>query len=173
MSKTNKDQLDKIIQGKPWEKELTMVEIANKVNWRDVKSALEYYYPIINDKRVNWNRYKPVFERIKSFKKKRHADKEEKIEVGVGGMRVPYPGDSWLDEAYYCNTNKYSLSFRSWKSVSNIPVSIDSIKHFKYAELLAHFIWEITWYGPESEMIEKKKELHQSFKQFLKQKKKK
>jgi hypothetical protein len=117
-----------------------------------------------------------VFTQLKTYPEVKQKNPKERIEIIVGGDRAFLPpmdkDGEGRDEMYSCSTNAYSLSFRKWIEVSNILISEETLKHYTAEEMLAHFIWEITWYGPEERMLEKGKEMLESVKKLKKDVKK-
>lgn len=136
---------------------ITMRDIAQTAQWQDVDRAMKYFYP--ND----IGNYKKVFEFIKKTKKKAPKEKMEYIDISTQGS-ILKPEDIY----YRTSTNRYSLSFRAWNEVSNIPIEMSTLDHYMPAEILAHFIWEITFYGNEKQMNAKAKELAKAAKNIKK-----
>ena len=52
-------------------------------------------------------------------------------------------------------------------------ISQETLKNYLVADILAHFIWEITWYGMEKEMEKEKKEIFKRVDEITKEVKKK
>ncbi len=126
---------------------MTIREIAQLVKWKQVKRAIKYFYP--DDK----NDYEGLFKKIQGMRKRKQKDSEERIEIyAVGELESP-------KERYYSIfTNKYSLSFRGWNEIANVPIAETTLEHYELQDILAHFIWEITFYGTEEQMKKEKKE---------------
>lgn len=126
-----------------------MIDLARVVEWKQVHSALKYFYPD-----GKWgNKYEELFNRIKNARKRKYTDPDP-IEIVVGGDRNIKP--TWVSgtimgEFYSCGGLKYGLSFQKWNRLFNMPITRETIEHYKSCEILAHFIWEITWYGMEEE----------------------
>lgn len=131
---------------------LTLLDIAKVCSWNDVAKALTYCYG------KKWLRLKPVFEHIQIIRKRKPKDSQEYLQVSIGGF-VNLDKEEVENRFYTIHTNKYSLSFRSWGELANIPFDEDTLRHYKFPELLAHFLYEITWYGNEKEMMKKKKDI--------------
>ena len=150
-----------------------MRDLAQVANVEEFNKAMKYYYP--KQRRDWYMAMEGVLTRdLKSIAKKKQKDPKEQIEICVAGERELLPlatkENEWegRDESYNCGTNKYSLSFRPWKDTANIRVSEESLRCYKIEELLAHYIWEITWYGPEEKMMEHGKELMKRAKEIKK-----
>lgn len=141
---------------------MTPIDISKKVKWADVKRAHKYYYP------ADKNNYEDIFLGMQKLKNKKHKDPEEFIEVycsdpytdGIFTEENGWTVEEIMQENYYgVHTNKFSLSFRKWKEVFNIPIAKETLRHHKYCDILAHLLWEITFYGMEKDMEKKGKEL--------------
>lgn len=141
-------------------KQITILDIAKVIEWKDIKRSIKHYYP--TDK----NDYSELFEDLKKYRKRKHTDKDEFITVFVSGFvdRVE-EGDG---NNYGIATNKYSMSFRSWKTLANIPIHKNTLKHYLYKDILAHFIWEITFYGNEKDAKKIAMDVNASSKQIRK-----
>ncbi len=140
-------------------KNITIIDIARVVEWKDVKRAIKYHYP------YDRNNYEELFEKIKKYRKIKQNHKEV-INIFVCGMVNILKGAE--DSFYSIETNKFSLDFRSWKSISRIPISQDTLDHYLYEDILAHFIWEITFYGTEEKMNKKSEILRERASEFNK-----
>lgn len=142
---------------------ITMLDIIKLTDWKEVKKSYKYFY---GRKEVNPDTMEKIFNLLKTFKKRKHIDEDEEIEIYVGGI----PIDESEDERWYdVHTNKYSLSFRKWRELVNIPISENTIRTNKFPEIITHFLWEITFYGfDESEILEQRKELMSTYKRSVK-----
>ena len=140
---------------------ITIIDIAKVIQWKDIKRSIKHYYP--TDK----NDYSELFEDLKKYRKRKHIDKDEFITVFVSGFvdRLE-EGD---ENCYGIATNKYSMSFRQWKVLANIPIHEDTLKHYLYKDILAHFIWEITFYGNEKDAKKIAKNVNTSVRQIRKE----
>lgn len=141
---------------------MTPREVARLVAWKEVKRAIRYHYPGL--KKGGIELCETAYNRLKKMRRSKQINEGEVIEVKF------IPISEWTEyPAYACNTNQYSLSFRTWAEVGNIPFSDSSVDSYMPEELLTHFIWEITWYGAESdvkkyynELARRVKEVHES-----------
>lgn len=124
-------------------KNQTPKEIANLIEWKIVYRALSYHYG------KKWKQLEPVFKHLKTIKVLPRKDKGEFLEVKCGG----FIGEE--DRFYSIHTNKYSLSFRKWGQTANIPFDEETLRRYKPEELMAHYLYEITWYGTEKDMLKK------------------
>lgn len=127
------------------QKTFTIRDIVKLIEWKDVKKAYLYYYG-----KKGLNGLEEVFELIKTFRKQKPKNKNEFIEVMVGGCLELEPEE---DRYYSVHTTKYSLSFRKWRELVNIPIQKETIRRYKLREIVCHFLWEITFYGYDEKMI--------------------
>jgi hypothetical protein len=135
--------------------DITPRELANIIDWSYVQKSLKYYYG------GNWSKSEEVFNLIKKTRKQK-LKHNEKLTIKIGGFR-----NEEDDEFYNTSTDKYSLSFRKWSEIVNIPISQETLSHFKYQEILAHLIYEMTWYGTEKQSLAKGKKLEDIIKKNL------
>ncbi|MCK4686603.1 MAG: hypothetical protein KAT66_00575 [Candidatus Lokiarchaeota archaeon] len=129
------------------ERVITIREIAKGLEWKDVKRSIKYYYP------KDRNDYESLFEAIKKYRKRKSKYSKEVIEIDVynqANVDKIHSIEADIEESYYyIGTNLYSMSFRLWRELANIPISKETLEHYLYKEILAHFIWEITFWGTE------------------------
>lgn len=140
---------------------ITIRDLVKRVKWEKVQKSIRYFYP--GDK----GNYLRVFVQIAEMPKRTHRSKDERIQIGVAGMHTLEEDPE--DRFYNVTTNKYSLSFRKWKELANIPLSEDTIRHYKFEDIVALFIWEITFYGTEEDAAKTAKELNLRVKEMVKQ----
>ena len=163
-------------------KDLSPKDIAQLVKWSEVKRALDYHYP--NYK----NNYKKLFERIQNTKKIK-IEEGLKIEI-YGGLDIEsewYDSDYGLkfmedlksgeESLYYGvhlidkNNKSWSTSFQAWNSMINTSISHDTLKHYMFSEILAHFMHDLTFFGDEKRMKKIAKNVFDSARKIEKQKK--
>jgi hypothetical protein len=129
---------------------VTIRDAIKFVKFKDVKRAIKYFYP--EDK----NNYKPVFSKLQKMTYEKPVRTNEEIVLhSINDFLVP-------EEPEYCYsiaTNQYSLSFRRWSELINLPISQNTLSHFTYPDILAHFLWEITFNGFEEKEIAKEKKV--------------
>lgn len=127
-------------------KKVTVRDLCQVVPWEDVEKSLHYFYE------ADKGKYKSTFLKIKKMARK--TVKGEELELNCSGSW-------WFDEnlkdameaqTYDISTNKYSLSFQPWDRVANIPISERTITSYMFADIISHFLWEITFYGGEAGM---------------------
>ena len=127
---------------------LTVKDIARQCLWKDVKKALQYHYAKTSPE--TYIRYQEIFEEIKEMTYP-VIDPKERIEC-----KCP---SNWLDmdiEQYYgIHTNKYSMMFRPWAELANIKIENKTLDYNLRPEIVAHFLWEITYSGFHEKEIKK------------------
>ncbi len=137
------------------DKEFKMKDIAKRTSWKKVKKAMLYYYP---HERKNLEGYEKIYEKIKKYRNSKQEDEKEYLEVKLFIENFGYDDEEDRDGYYSIATNKYSCSFRSWKALANIKVKRNNLRD---ADLVAHFLWEITFFGFQEQKIKKQgEELH-------------
>lgn len=134
----------------------TIIDLVKTTSWRDIQKALKYHYP--KDK----NNYEPVFNYLFKTKKGKIKEKEE---LQIRCLKKDELND---DDYYSTNGTKYSLSLRKWREVASLPIEEETYRNNKDAEIVAHFIWEITFYGNEKDIEKLKKELNLAAKEIKK-----
>jgi hypothetical protein len=133
---------------------MNMIDLAKASEWKDVKRAVRFHYP--TDK----NDYERLFGRIKTAKARGKGtgglltiDMSSSWDIAKNGKLVNSP----LEEQVYMVSDvrddmTYSLSFVGWNKLMRTGVSPETIKSYTKEEILAHFLWEITFYGSETDM---------------------
>lgn len=148
-------------------------DIVHFVKWADVKKAIKYYYP--HDK----NNYEPLFYALGKMPKVK-TKAGERLHVRGGLDLSVYESDKqlqkYLDEyladlksgeesQYYSidmitdepepydhgRMKTYGISFIRWKYLASMPIDHETFSYFTMRDIIAHFIWEITFYGDEKE----------------------
>lgn len=174
-------------------KNVTMRDIVKLVNVKDAQNAFRYFYGNLDDTEYWAKKNVPVaFKRILNAPKKKQKNPVERIEIYAGS----YLEDAWdkkgkvingkkeLNSTYGIHTielgtveynidgreypKTWSLSFRGWDELSNVLIGESTLEHYTLVDMLAHFIWEITWHGMEDEMKKKGDELMKNVKESMK-----
>lgn len=138
---------------------MTTREILKLVKWDDVEKALKYHYP------EDQNDYRPVFLQLKSKVFEKVKDNYFLV-ICIGRIDDEFGADESYHVSLLEDEETWSASFVPWKEIVNIPLSENTLRSNTYAEIVAHIIWEITFYGNEEEMNEKKEELMDRAKKF-------
>lgn len=152
-------------------KKLAVRDIVNYVKWRDVKRAIKYYYP------TDHNNYEKLFYKIGKMPRFKTEPGETLVITGglwMEGDWFEKYGQKFLndmitgDESQYYSVNlkkageefTYSMSFIKWKKFVNYPIDFDTLNHFTFIDIIAHVLWEMTYYGSEAETQKHAKKLH-------------
>ena len=162
---------------------LTIIDAVKLVKWKDVKRSIKYHY--VGDK----NDYEKLFYKLGKMKKVK-VKKGESLEV-QGGIDLDSEwgrkyGEKHLEdmitgveqEYYGIHINKvnskdsYSLSFVKWNYLASLPILPDTVNHYNLVDIIAHFIWEITFYGTEKDAKKVADTVFSRAKDAVKQKKK-
>lgn len=138
---------------------LSPKQVANFVTWKEVRAALLYHYP-----GFTWLSYKPVFDQIRAAKSVKRKDPAERLEVYATDWSTVYYTKQeamWERGANGIHSvdgkkQPWSLSFRPWKETMTMPFTTSNLKTITFKDLIAHYLYEITWYGPEAKMLEKR-----------------
>lgn len=151
---------------------VTLLDLIAVSDWKDIYRVLMGHYPIGNKELE-----KHAFNVIKKYKKQPPRLKNEQIQITLA---LPYfdekylvPKDDRTGDWYHIATNKYSLSFRPWLEIANIPIAYKTIASYSMNEIVAHILWEITFYGDEQQMKETAEETNKSMKECIKELKEK
>lgn len=150
---------------------ITIRDLAKHLDWKDVKRAIKYHYP--NDR----NDYEPVFKFLQTVTKYRGKKLEKNDELILRAfyyksaelLKHKPTAKYIVEESYYdIATKKYSLSFRPWRVVASIPIDRKTLEAYTPVDIIAHLIWEITFYGNEEEMTATAKELDKTVEKIKK-----
>lgn len=153
---------------------LTIIDLVKIVPWDDVKRALKYHYP------EDRNNYSSVYQKISKMENVPLKYGKEVLEIATHGDPSNFPehysNKEMAEDVFYDTHTKrpkekfsYSLSFRPWVESASIPIDKETLNHLKYEEIIAHFIWEITYYGNEEEMEKAGDEILERGKQAIKE----
>jgi len=149
---------------------ITILDILQQLKWKDVKRDIKYFYP--EDK----NNYEKLFYDLQKYKKQPAKRNDEVITITCNKIndftiseKMSIKDMMEQEDYYSIQTNKYSMSFRPWKELVNLPVAEETINHYRFADILAMFIWEITFYGNEKEMKKIGEQMSKQVKEFKKQ----
>ena len=128
---------------------MTLKQLAQKTKWGDVRRYLQFYYP---EQKKSLPRYKEIFAEIQEMKDKK-TDPKEYIDIKRIFDKFEKENSENSGEYYDIATNKYSLSFRPWIDVINLKVRQNNLFN---AQIMAHFLWEITYSGFYEKDVQKK-----------------
>lgn len=142
----------------------TIRDICQFVKWKDVKRAIKYHYP--TDK----NDYEELFYSLpkrKIVKVPRGevltisgglycAEKEKLEKFDIEYLERLKSEDEQLYYSIYIKKEgeeyRYSCSFVAWDYMTSLPIYVETLRDFTFIDIIAHFIWEITFYGNEKQM---------------------
>jgi hypothetical protein len=148
------------------------------VKWKDVNKAVKFHFP--GDK----NNYEDLFYKIGKMKKVPTKKGESLIITGGIDYTEKWfqeSGQKWyLDEikndnspeAYHICIKKegeemtYSCSFVRWAYMASLPIEPMTFKHLSMFQIVACFLWEITFYGDEETMLKHGKKLNSIVKEI-------
>jgi hypothetical protein len=139
---------------------MTIREIIKYTTYKDVRKAIKLFYP--NDK----NDYQSVFDFLLTVKKRKQEYDDERLQITAVFQKWDFQDEP--DMWYNVCTNLYSCSFRSWSKLANIEIDDDTWKHLIPRDIIAHFIWEITFYGNEEDTRKIADELKETTKEIKK-----
>lgn len=166
----------------PWRgiKNLSPRELAPYLKWKQIEEALTYHYP-----GFKWHKYLRILLRIHNAPKKHvkenerlevysfntFMEKEKELESGYGIHIIE------TDKMEFGKPKSWSMSFVNWDTLINTRFTDSNFEHYSAAELMAHFIWELTWYGDEEKsrktgkrLLKLVKEVKKDIKKSLKDK---
>lgn len=150
--------------------DITIIDISKVTKWKDVKRAIKYHYP--SDK----NNYEGLFKHLAKMKKVRTPKGETIVVSGGYNTKADWFQErkkqifaelqNGYDQQYYSifirkenSDSNWSMSFVKWNTLASIPIDFETLKHFTFYDIIAHFIWEITFYGTEKDSQKMAKEL--------------
>src|SRR5581483_5796854 len=156
-------------------KDLCPRELAQYVTWKDVKESLRFHY----GKAYKWNGGESILERIKNAPKKRSKSGQF---LEIYAANTVYPNDRDMDESNYGihliepknidpmtkEPKVWGMSFVNWDRLINTKFLQGMFRHYTSTDLMAHFIWELTWYGNESDTKKKGKEIFSDARKAMK-----
>jgi len=149
---------------------ITILDIIKELKWIDVKRAIRYFYP--EDK----NNYEKLFYDLQKYKKQPAKRNDEVITIECNKIndftiseKMSIKDMIEQEDYYSIQTNKYSMSFRPWLELINLPVAEETLNHYRFADIVSFFVWEITFYGNEKEMKKTGDDMFKKVKQFKKQ----
>lgn len=148
-------------------KEIRVIDVAGVVPWKLVKKAMEFLHPT-HGKRGE-KVYMNLLKQIAAYPRTRTPKKKEYLKVHAGGGRwvIDRPdfhkdqtNEEMLEDDYISvsiikegDPQHWGLSFNPWKKLSNLIVEEETLNRYPLAMIMAEFMWEITWYGPEEKAL--------------------
>lgn len=147
-------------------KQFKMKDLMKMTRWKEVERALIYHYDYGKKKdRDTLKRYKEIFEELRDCEDMEQEDPKERIKVNAW-IEESFPEDEEdYIESYDISTNKYALTFRPWRELANIKVRR---KNLLTADIVAIFLWEITFLGfSEADIEEEAEEVNRRIKELM------
>lgn len=138
--------------------EYTIRDLLGIVDFSDVERIVKCVYYYKDDEKMNVDAYRNVFEKLKTY---------DKVVPDVGD-RISIKASPLVDdEKRWYNVSlikedgvDYAIDFTDWKELVDIPISVPTIEHYTSEDIVAHFLWEITFFGYSVEdMVIKRKEI--------------
>lgn len=130
--------------------EVKVKDVAKRTKWVHVKRSFEFFYPDTGTK-IN----KKAFNVLINAKYKK-VDKSEFVEIAI--IREEDGFDDWITTS----TNKYSLSFRPWEKIANFYLKKEVLESLYDSDIIAHVLYEMTWYGDEKKTQKIGNDLHKT-----------
>lgn len=124
----------------------TLREILRRTPIKLIVESHKRLYPEYNFK-AQQQAYKTIFN-----SKKQKSDPDEMIQIEY--IREDN-GENW----WVTNTNKLSFSFRPWKQIGNLQIDPKILATMTDQDIIAHCLWEMTFYGSEAKAKKIKKSL--------------
>jgi len=158
---------------------MTIIELTQKIKFREVGRALKYYYPNPKIGKKTMNRYKEIMKEVSEYEIK--EDKGWYFDVSVVKPFKFYDKNKkeWVSFIKYgeefhnvSGINKkekkyYAIEFTPWQKVANYKINPLLFNYYTSAEIIAHFLWEMTFCGFEQKTVQKEvKKLNKSVKEF-------
>jgi len=125
---------------------MNVKEIFNKVSWENVRNSFIHYYPELKSA---IELHKEAFDEIRNI---HIIPIGHRYKVGVSSYSDDW--DTVYDVSLYDDEEEgndiYSLTGFSWGEIAGYELHEMSYK-FSYVDIVAHILWEMTFYGFSSE----------------------
>jgi hypothetical protein len=144
--------------------------MAQLIPFKDVARALRYHYPNPKIRPDTMKRYEEIMKEISKYKEDSEKDKEWTLLISLSRPYSFYSkrDKKWIvydepGEEYYRTHGlkkgeknmTYAIEFTRWEETSNWKIAKNVLKHYKPAEILAHFLWEMTFCGYKQSKVKK------------------
>ena len=136
-------KLKKIVESNNWlSAEMTLIKLyPNQIelinDYRNVFEKLQYLKPEANDMLIVLTEYLEDFEE--------NSDVENKY-VDVSGRKLVIEENSI--------TNSYAIEFVKWEKWLGMELAPETLENFNELEIIAHCLFEMTFFGYEEEEIQ-------------------
>ncbi|MFA5071920.1 MAG: DUF6557 family protein [Candidatus Pacearchaeota archaeon] len=147
-----------------------IIDLAQRIPFKDVARALKYHYPYPRISKNTMNRYKEIMLEMSKYKEDPNKDKEWSLLISLSRPFKFYSKSEkkWIvmdepGEEYYGTHGlkkgekkmTYAIELTPWQEAANWKIADEVLKHYKPAEILAHFLWEMTFCGYEQKEVKK------------------
>jgi hypothetical protein len=145
--------------------------MAQLIPFKDVARALKYHYPHPKINKWALEQYERIMKEMSRYKEDPEKDKEWSILISLSRPYKFYSKNEkkWITmdepgEEYYGTHGlkkgekkmTYAIEFTRWEETANWKIASSVLKAYKPAEILAHYLWEITYCGYTQAPIQRK-----------------
>lgn len=147
-----------------------IIDMAQRIPFKDVARALKYHYPYPKINKDTIKRYEEIMKEMSKYKEDPEKDKEWSILISLSRPFKFYSKKEkkWIiidepGEEYYATHGlkkgekkmTYAIEFTPWQETANWKIAESTLKAYKPSEILAHFLWEMTYCGYEQKKVKK------------------
>ena len=137
---------------------MLLIELIKKVSFDEVWEILKGEYDVLEKGK---SAYIQVFDELRDMDLQADsgAEKEEVTTIGVCEFEDLLEPGNFVYDVFGISqgdSNRYSLSLEPWSNWINYNVLDKSIQIYGEATVLAHILYEMTFYGYSSEDVEEK-----------------
>lgn len=140
----------------------TVKALIQHVDFKDVYRSLRYHYADVPAE--SKDDYKHVYQAIKESPELDMPGMELVITTGgrfIGednsvGCQSEEDLEGWYDVSSTNDSDpgvSYAVDFMPWDQVANMIVSKDTLEHYPVTDIIAHILWEVTFYGFTQEEV--------------------
>ncbi|MFA9390605.1 MAG: DUF6557 family protein [Prolixibacteraceae bacterium] len=130
-------------------------ELIEEVEWLNVKPTLFSLYP---EQKKSISGYEQVFQKLKLM-----PANESLLTINVVNVIDDFDGTEYADvSAYNCNsmdnpeeqTESFAIEFTPWNEWLGMQIDEISLKEFDKLEIIAHCLYDMTFYGYNEDHIQ-------------------
>jgi len=147
-----------------------IIDLAKEIPFKDVAKALRYHYAIPKIEKKTMSRYEEIMEEMSKYKINPEENLDEQLEIILHTAYAYFnkKDKKWITltefgEEYYSAGMKkrgencgYAIDFTRWEIASNWVISKKTMDSYTPSEILAHFLWEMTFSGYTQAPIQKR-----------------
>ncbi|MEP0262724.1 DUF6557 family protein [Dokdonia sp.] len=129
---------------------MTFRNLIDKSNWEDVKSSLIKAYPELKELTSHFHtvyleltKMNPIHSDLILNIQKINSENEEE-DIAVSGIGEPHEFG-----------NIYNISGQGWEKCLGMEIHLETIKNFNESEIIAHSLYEMTFFGFTENQIKK------------------